>query len=453
MGDLSCWLGSPISVISPGSYPWYFCGSNTINITLQLFIKMTTMMFSKRSDNTLPLGAILLASLGYFVDIYDLLLFSIVRLPSLKSLGLTGENATGSGIFLLNIQMAGLMIGGVFWGVLGDKKGRLTVLLASILLYSLANIANGFVDSVGLYAVLRFVAGFGLAGELGAGVTLVVELMPKEKRGYATTVIAGVGISGAVAAHFMAQFFDWRTAFITGGILGLCLLLLRIRVAESGMFRQARATGQERGRFISLFSNRTRFGKYLKCILLGLPLWFGVGILITLSPEFGKSLGVKGTVNAGLAIACCYGGSVIGDVASGLLSQHLKSRIKAVFVFLTLTAIAIFLYLTLHDLSLFNFYAVCAFFGFAAGYWVLFLTIAAEQFGTNIRATVTTTVPNFVRGAVIPLSFLFQYLKVLLNGSLIQSASIVALFTLAIAFWALSRTRETFAADIDYIEK
>ncbi|KQM77952.1 MFS transporter [Pedobacter sp. Leaf216] len=414
---------------------------------------MNTAKLSNRPQHTFPIAAIVLASLGYFVDIYDLLLFSIVRLPSLKSLGLTGEHATTSGIFLLNIQMAGLMIGGVFWGILGDKKGRLTVLMSSILIYSLANIANGFVTSVEQYAFFRFIAGFGLAGELGAGVTLVVELMPKEKRGYATTVIAGVGISGAVAAHFMAQVFDWRTAFITGGILGLCLLILRVRVAESGMFNQAKSTGQHLGKFISLFSERRRFLKYLKCILLGLPLWFGVGILITLSPEFGKSLGVHGTVNAGLAIACCYGGTVVGDVVSGMLSQYLKSRVKAVFVFLSLTAIAIFLYLTLQDLSLLGFYAVCTFFGFAAGYWVLFLTIAAEQFGTNIRATVTTTVPNFVRGAVIPLSFLFQYLKGLLGGSLILAGAIVGLITLVIAFWALSRTTETFAADIDYIEK
>ena len=414
---------------------------------------MTTLKSQNRPGQTIPVAAILLASLGYFVDIYDLLLFSIVRLPSLRSLGLTGADATASGIFLLNIQMGGLMIGGVFWGILGDKKGRLTVLFASILIYSLANIANGFVDTVGLYAFFRFIAGFGLAGELGAGVTLVVELMPKDKRGYATTVIAGVGISGAVAAHFMAQVFDWRTAFITGGILGLCLLVLRISVAESGMFRQARMESQERGRFISLFTDKARFTKYIKCILLGLPLWFGVGILITLSPEFGRALGVKEPVNAGLAIACCYGGTVIGDVASGLLSQYLKSRVKAIFVFLTLTAIAILLYLTLHGLSLFSFYAVCAFFGFAAGYWVLFLTIAAEQFGTNIRATVTTTVPNFVRGAVIPLSILFQYLKGMFHGSMVLSAGIVAILTLVIAFWALSRTRETFAANIDYIEK
>ncbi|WP_444700098.1 MFS transporter [Mucilaginibacter phenanthrenivorans] len=393
-----------------------------------------------------------MASLGYFVDLYDLLLFSIVRLPSLKSLGLTGAQGTSTGIFLLNVQMAGLLIGGIFWGILGDKKGRLNVLFGSILLYSIANIANGFVTGVSGYALFRFIAGFGLAGELGAGITLVVELMPSAKRGYATTIVAGVGILGAVAAYFVAQFFDWRTAFFTGGGLGLCLLFLRISVAESPLFRQASQRVEKKGRFLTLFTDRKRLFKYLYCILIGLPLWFGVGILITLSPEFGKALGVKGQVNAGAAVACCYGASVIGDMVSGLLSQYLKSRLKVVYLFLTLTAISIGAYLFLTNLSLLQFYLVCGFFGFSAGYWVLFLTIAAEQFGTNIRATVTTTVPNFVRGAVIPLSLLFQYLRSAFSGSLIYAGLLVGLLTLIVAFWAVSRTRETFTADLDYLE-
>lgn len=399
-----------------------------------------------------PVAAIIVASLGYFVDLYDLLLFSIVRLPSLKSMGLTGAQGTSTGIFLLNVQMAGLLTGGIFWGILGDKKGRLNVLFGSILLYSVANIANGFVTGVSGYALFRFIAGFGLAGELGAGITLVVELMPAAKRGYATTIVAGVGILGAVAAYFVAQFFDWRTAFFTGGGLGLCLLFLRIRVSESQLFRQASQRKENKGRFITLFTDRKRFFKYLYCILIGLPLWFGVGILITLSPEFGKVLGVKGQVNAGAAVACCYGASVIGDMVSGLLSQYLKSRLKVVYLFLTLTAISIGAYLFLTNLTLVQFYLVCCFFGFSAGYWVLFLTIAAEQFGTNIRATVTTTVPNFVRGAVIPLSLLFQYLRSAFSGSLIYAGLLVGLLTLIIAFWAVSRTRETFTADLNYLE-
>ena len=395
---------------------------------------------------------VLVAAMGYFVDIYDLLLFSIVRVPSLKSLGLTGQALTDNGIFLLNIQMIGLLLGGIFWGILGDKKGRLFVLFGSILLYSVANIANGFVHSIESYAVWRFIAGFGLAGELGAGITLVSEIMPKEKRGYATTAVAAVGVSGAVVGFFVAELFDWRTSFFIGGGLGLSLLILRIRVAESGMFGKAKELSHQRGNFFSLFNNRKRFLKYLRCIVIGVPLWFVVGILITLSPEFGKVLGVKGDVNAGAAVAWCYGGLVIGDIASGLLSQYLKSRVKVVYTFLSLTTLSIASYLLLHDISLSAFYGICLILGFSVGYWVIFMTIAAEQFGTNIRATVTTTAPNFVRGALVPVSLLFQYLRGLFHGSLITAGVIVAIVSLGLAYWALNYVQETFAKDLDYLE-
>jgi MFS family permease len=397
-------------------------------------------------------AAVLVASLGYFVDIYDLLLFSIVRVPSLQSLGLSGQDLTDNGIFLLNVQMIGLLVGGIFWGILGDKKGRLSVLFGSIFLYSVANIANGFVDTVESYALWRFIAGFGLAGELGAGITLVAEIMPKEKRGYATTIVAAVGVSGAVVAYFIAQYFDWRTSFFIGGGLGLSLLLLRFGVAESGMFGKVRDDHAKRGNFFSLFTNADRFFKYLRCIIIGVPLWFVVGILITLSPEFGKVLGVDGPVNAGAAVACCYAGLVLGDIASGILSQYLKSRLKVVYTYLFLSIISISSYFLLHDLSLFAFYSICMFLGFSVGYWVIFMTIATEQFGTNIRATVTTTVPNFVRGAVVPLSLLFQYLKGLFDGSLIHAGIAVALLSLVLAFWALSKMQETFSKDLDYLE-
>ncbi len=397
-------------------------------------------------------AAVLVASLGYFVDIYDLLLFSIVRVPSLQSLGLSGQDITDSGIFLLNVQMIGLLVGGMFWGILGDKKGRLSVLFGSIFMYSVANIANGFVDTVEAYAVWRFVAGFGLAGELGAGITLVAEIMPKEKRGYATTIVAAVGVSGAVVAYFIAQYFDWRTSFFIGGGLGLSLLLLRFGVAESGMFGKANTQSTSRGNFLSLFTNKERFIKYLRCIVIGVPLWFVVGILITLSPEFGKVLGVKGEVNAGAAVACCYAGLVLGDIASGLLSQWLKSRIKVIYTYLFLSMISISAYFMLHDLSLFAFYTTCLFLGFSVGYWVIFMTIATEQFGTNIRATVTTTVPNFVRGAVVPLTILFQYLRGVFNGSMIHAGISVAVLSLVLAFWALYKMEETFSKDLDYLE-
>lgn len=398
-------------------------------------------------------AAVIVAALGYFVDIYDLLLFSIVRVPSLQSLGLRDAGLTDSGIFLLNVQMIGLLAGGIFWGILGDKKGRLSVLFGSIFIYSIANIANAFVNSVEAYASWRFIAGFGLAGELGAGITLVAEIIPKNKRGYATTIVAAVGVSGAVAAYFIAQFFDWRTSFLIGGILGLSLLLLRMGVVESGMFGKTRKSSSERGDFFSLFSNKHRFYKYLSCIIIGVPLWFIVGILITLSPEFGKVLGVQGIVNAGTAVACCYAGLVLGDIVSGMLSQYLKSRIKTVYVFLFLSVISVSAFLLLNDISLVSFYIVCLFLGFSVGYWVIFMTIATEQFGTNIRATVTTTVPNFVRGAVVPLSLLFQYINGLFNNSFIHAGMIMAVLSLGFALWALSGIQETFNKDLDYQEK
>ena len=398
-------------------------------------------------------AAVLVAALGYFVDIYDLLLFSIVRIPSLKGLGFSGQTLTDNGIFLLDVQMMGLLLGGIFWGILGDKKGRLYVLFGSIFLYSVANIANGFVNSIESYSVWRFVAGFGLAGELGAGITLVAEIMPKEKRGYATTIVAAVGVSGAVVGFFVAELFNWRTSFFVGGGLGLLLLFLRIGVSESGMFGKAKKQEVKRGDFLSLFTNRRRLMKYLRIIVIGIPTWYVVAILITLSPEFGNILGVKGSVSAGAAVAYCYGGLVLGDIVSGLLSQVLKSRTKVVYIFLGLTIISSAAYFLLHNISLAGFYAVCFFLGFSAGYWVVFMTIATEQFGTNIRATVTTTVPNFVRGSVVPVTLLFQYLRGLFNGSLIYAGVVVGVITIGLSFWALHYVQETFHKDLNYLEE
>ncbi|UKT65947.1 MFS transporter [Pedobacter mucosus] len=404
-------------------------------------------------QKTLVSAAIIVAALGYFVDIYDLLLFSIIRVPSLQSLGLNAKEVTDIGVFLLNTQMIGLLIGGVFWGTLGDKKGRLAVLFGSILIYSVANIANGFVHSVNAYAFWRLIAGFGLAGELGAGITLVAELMPKERRGYATTIVAAVGVSGAVAAFFIARLFDWRTSFFIGGGLGLSLLLLRIGVSESGMFGKAKEHNAARGDFFFLFKSWPRFKKYLSCIVIGVPLWYVVGILITLCPEFGKAMGVAGDINAGIAVACCYGGLVLGDIASGLLSQFLKNRVKVVYIYLFLSILSVGLYFSLHGASVTIFYTVCVFMGFSVGYWVIFMTIATEQFGTNIRATVTTTAPNFVRGAVVPLSLLLQYLKGFFNGSILYAGIAVGILSLAMAFLALGTIKDTFSKDLAYIEE
>lgn len=392
---------------------------------------------------------VIVAALGYFVDIYDLILFSIVRISSLKSLGVSGEALLSDGVLLLNMQMAGMLLGGIIWGVLGDKRGRISVLFGSIIMYSVANILNGFVTDVNQYAVLRVIAGIGLAGELGAGITLVSEVMSKESRGYGTTIVASVGILGAVVAALVADFFDWRTAYFVGGGLGLLLLFLRIGVYESGMFKNIKNDEISRGQFQHLFTNWARFKKYLKCILIGAPLWFVVGVLMTFSDAFAKQLGIEGIAPA-KSVMFCYIGLAMGDLLSGYLSQYFKTRKKIIFYFIFSTNILIITYLFVNHFGTFYFYSICLMLGISCGYWAVFVTNASEQFGTNLRATVTTTVPNFVRGAVVPLTLLFQYLKDPVG--IIYSAAIVAGISLFFAYISAARLEETYGKDLDYIE-
>lgn len=406
-------------------------------------------MINKNKSSTRLLNAtVIVAALGYFVDIYDLLLFSIVRVPSLESLQ---SNTIDNGIFLINMQMSGMLIGGILWGILGDKKGRLSVLFGSIFIYSLANIANGFVESVNAYAFWRLVAGIGLAGELGAGITLVSEILPQNKRGLGTTIVATLGLMGAVVAGFLAKYFDWRTCYFIGGGLGLALLIFRIGVNESRMFKTVEKQNIVKGDFIALFKNKTQFVKYMRCIFIGLPAWFVVGILVTFSPEFSKALGVKGSVIAGNAVIYAYIGLAVGDMFSGLLSQYLKSRVKVMYIFLALSALASFIFLNAFQVTASTLYFLCFLLGFSNGFWVVFVTIAAEQFGTNLRSTVTTTVPNFVRGALVFITFLFEIFKA--QYGILTGAIIVGTLCLSIAFYFLKGLKETFHTDLNYIEE
>ena len=395
--------------------------------------------------------AILVAALGYFVDIYDLILFSIVRVASLRSLGVSEDELLGQGVLLLNMQMGGMLVGGILWGVLGDKRGRLSVLFGSIVMYSLANIANGFVTTVPQYAVLRFVAGVGLAGELGAGITLVSEIMPAHTRGYGTMIVATVGILGAVAASLVGDAFDWRIAYFVGGGMGLALLVLRIGVAESGLFEGIRhAAGVARGDFWSLISSpRTRL-KYLRVIMIGGPIWYVVGILVTFSPEFGREMGMPVLPSAGRAVLFAYIGLAIGDFTSGALSQVIRSRNRVVTLFLTLTTVFVGAYFAVAHVSLTVFYVVCLLLGVATGYWAVFVTIASEQFGTNIRATATTTAPNFVRGSVVLMTSAFQALRPFMG--IRGSAMLVGAVALGIAYVSLWGLEETYGKELDYLE-
>lgn len=393
---------------------------------------------------------VLVAALGYFVDIYDLLLFSIVRVASLKDIGVSEADLLSEGVFLINIQMLGLLVGGLVWGAVGDIKGRLSVLFGSIFLYSTANIANSFVASVETYAIWRFIAGIGLAGELGAGITLVSEILPKNKRGVGTTIVASVGILGAVVGGLIADLTHWRTAYLIGGGLGFSLLALRVGVAESHLFDQIKDQAANKGNLLLLFTSSKNFYKYLRCILIGVPIWFVMGILITFSPEIAQQMGMSEVVKAGHAVMWAYLGLSIGDLSSGLLSQFLKSRRKSVFLFLHLTFITSFIYLRLEQPTLSQFYFVCALLGFATGYWAVFVTISAEQFGTNIRSTVATTVPNFVRGSVIPVTFCFELFQK--QTDLRTAALIVGMTTLMLAYLSTWKMEETFHKDLNYLE-
>jgi MFS transporter, putative metabolite:H+ symporter len=392
------------------------------------------------------------AALGYFVDMYDISLFGIVRVTSLKAIGITEPAALlTTGAYLINCQMFGMLLGGILWGILGDKRGRLSVLFGSIMIYSGANLLNAFITNVDQYALLRFIAGVGLAGELGAAITLVSEVMPKEVRGYGTTIVATLGLCGSATAALVGDFFTWKVAYLVGGAMGLCLLATRFNILESGMFTAVHRPGVRRGAIGMLFK-RQRLGRYVKCILIGVPIWFVTGVLMTFAPEFARNMDVTAPVTVGKAVLVVAIGLTLGDLASGLLSQWLKSRKLAVGAFLSGMAALATVYLTVHGLSPTSFYALCFCLGICAGYWAVFVTIAAEQFGTNLRSTVATTVPNFVRGSLVLVNLGFTALHTRQELSVVHSAMIIGMFCFAGAFISLFGLEETYGKDLNFNE-
>jgi len=397
---------------------------------------------------------VIVGALGFFVDVYDLLLFAIIRKPSLESLGQAPAEVLSKGELIISVQMIGLMVGGIIWGIMGDKKGRLSVLFGSIILYSLANIANGMVQNVPQYIIMRFLAGIGLAGELGASITLVNEMLPKEKRGIAASIIASVGVFGAVTAFFVNQIFhNWRLCYYIGGVMGLLLLLLRANVMESGLFGQVKKSSVVRGNFLMLFTNRDRALRYLKGLVIGLPVWYVIGILITFSDKFGHEFGIEG-VDPGKAIMYQYIAIGIGDMTAGLLSNYLKSRKKALFIFISILSVFIILYF-LQDGghgTVQSMYLLCACMGFGAGFSVLYITMSAEQFGTNLRASTAISIPNVVRG-ILPLIILLHKGLRNLTGSYVTGGWMTGIVIISIALIAVYHTKETFGRDMDYLEE
>ena len=397
---------------------------------------------------------VLVAALGYFVDVYDLLLFTIVRQPSVLAVGSTLDTIIVDSAHIINWQMSGLLIGGILWGIIGDKKGRLKVLFGSILLYSVANILTSFVQNVDQYAYCRFIGGIGLAGELGAGITLVSEMLPKNKRGIGTSMVAGIGLFGAVFAYFTFQYTkDWRLCYQIGGGLGVFLLILRVRVAESFMFESAKLENIQKGNFLMFLNNRKRFSKYIKAILIGLPTWFVIGVLVNYSNKFATAKYGENLIDSGRSVMFAYIGIATGDLVIGYVSQYFKSRKKALLVFYILNTIGMILFFSAFNDSDDRMYAICGFLGFSTGYWAIFNQMAAEQFGTNLRATAATTIPNMVRGALPLINLLFlDILQKSLGWTIVQSGILTGVIVMSITLIAFVFTEETFHKDLDYLE-
>ncbi|MEI9920320.1 MAG: MFS transporter [Bacteroidota bacterium] len=404
---------------------------------------------SQRSTSLFQL-AVIVSALGFFVDVYDLLLFSIIRIPSLKALGSTPDEVLTRGELIISVQMLGLLIGGVIWGILGDKKGRLKVLFASILMYSIANILNGMVNTVPQYVALRFIAGIGLAGELGAGVTLVSEILPKEKRGMASAMIASFGILGAVGAFILSKLVGWRECYYIGGALGLVLLALRVSVNESGLFKQVQSTSVVRGNFLMFFNNRDRFLRFFKCLLIGIPAWYIIGVLVSFGDQFGSKMGIEG-IDPGQGVMFLYLAIAFGDLTVGLLSQYFKSRKMPLFIFYAISIIFVILFFNQQGGSASTFYMICAGLGYGAGFTVVYITMSAEQFGTNLRASAAISIPNMVRGALPLIIMLFKFMRTQFDSYLV-GGWVTGAILFAIAIPAAIFTRETFGKDLDFVE-
>jgi putative MFS transporter len=395
---------------------------------------------------------VLIATLGYFVDLYDLLLFRIVRQPSLVALGVPADQTLAVGFNLTSAQDVGLLVGGFFWGALGDRRGRASVLYASILMYSLANIANAFVPNVETYMVLRFIAGIGLAGELGVAITLVSEVLPPHVRGYGTTMIATVGVLGAVVASTVTTHFDWKTAYVVGGGLGLLLLALRIRMTESALFHSPSTSKVARGNFLALFSKPERTARYLAGVLLAVPTWYVIGMLISTGDKLAPALGVQGVVTTADTILWCYLGLSLGDLMSGVVSQALASRRKVIGIYFAFaTAMVVVFFTGTSGMSASTFLVLCFLLGLSVGYWAMVMQMIAEMFGTNLRATATTSAANVVRATVIPMGFAMKALQP--SWGLPAAVAIVGVVVLVLAVSALVWTKETFGRSLAFDEE
>lgn len=397
---------------------------------------------------------VIVSGLGYLVDAYDMMIFSVVRTASLTDMGLSGDKLVEAGLQIMNLQMAGLLLGGLVWGMLGDKLGRMKVLFASIIMYSVANFGCGFAQGVADYGVWRFMAGFGLAGEAGAAITIVTESLPKTKRGLGVMLVVACAAMGPLLAGIVGELVEWRHAYMIGGVAGFALLFLRANVKESKVFEHvAHNKKVQRGNLLQFVTNWSLFKRYVCCVLVGVPVWYIIGIQTTLAPEFARSMGVVGAVAAGTALSFNFVGTIVGEILCATMAQVLQSRRQSLILWLLLTLGSVLGYYQLHDVTAQTFYFYCGFLGISIGYWVSLMAATAEQFGTNLRASATTSIPNFIRGSLIPMNMMFVYLHNKVGYSYEQTGLIIGGAVVAMALGALLFMPETFHNDMDFVEE
>ncbi|HLO43325.1 MAG TPA: MFS transporter [Leadbetterella sp.] len=395
--------------------------------------------------------AIIASALGFFVDLYDIMILSVVRKPSLLAMGVPEAELLSKGVWLINIQMVGMLLGGFIWGVIGDKMGRLSVLFGSIILYSTATFANAYAPNFEIYLLLRFLAGVGLAGELGAAITLVTEQMPQKFRGIGPAIIGGCGMLGAIFGAFIGGKYSWEFTYQLGGGLGFVLLILRLGVLESGLFNEMKGKTSNRGDLRLLFKNKDYIKKYISICVLGFPVWYVNGVVMTFTPEIAKAWGMNEIPSVSTVVIYYFIGLTFGDLTGGFVSQYFQSRKKAIRLYLSMYALAAVVFFVIGNTSTLIYNSLILFLGFCVGYSIVLLTLAAEQYGTNIRATVTTSSLNILRATVIPQTLLFEFLNPYIGT--VNSAMVVGVIAILLAFWGLSNLEETFHKDLNYMEE
>jgi MFS transporter, putative metabolite:H+ symporter len=389
-------------------------------------------------------SSLFLIGCGYFIDIFDLVLFSTLRISSFEELKIT--DPTYWTVVFFNLQMTGILVGGIFWGKMADIKGRSWSFMGTILVFSIANIINGLTSSLTVYGICRFIAGFGLAGEMGSGIALICEKVPDEKRSLYLGFVSSLGCIGAVLSGWLGDIVYWRYLFIGSGFAGILLTLLRKNLLEPDLFRKTATLNIPRGQWKTLFQSPPDLIRFILLIFLGIPMWYIIGILWSFSTEMTSTIGLN-IFTSGQAILWGYVGVWMGDMLMPFVSQFLKSRIFTIQICLIMMLLGVIYLFQFQPHSLLSFQLTHIFLGFTIGYWAVYATLCGESFGTNIRALTSTSLPSLIRFSSIPMMIIYQYGR---DENELNIALGMGLTVLCISMITTYFIKDTFQKDIDF---